>query len=55
MQLPASGGTYDPEGYINAMRRMKTLVTNPKYIIPGHDANIFSKFPSIKERVVKIE
>ncbi len=34
---------------------MKTLVTNQKYIIPGHDAKIFSKFPAIKEGVVKIE
>jgi len=54
--LPASaGGTYDPAGYVNAMRRMKTLVTNPKYIIPGHDATIFSKFPAIREGVVRIE
>lgn len=54
--LPAAaGGTFDPEGYVNAMRRMKTLVTNQKYIIPGHDAKIFSRFPVIKEGVVKIE
>jgi len=54
--LPASaGGTLDPAGYVSAMRRMKTLVTNPKYIIPGHDAAIFSKFRAVKEGVVKIE
>ena len=55
MLSAAAGGTYDPEGYVNAMRRMKTLVTNQKYIIPGHDAKIFSKFPAVKEGVVKIE
>jgi glyoxylase-like metal-dependent hydrolase (beta-lactamase superfamily II) len=54
--LPASaGGTFDPEGYVNAMKRMKTLVTDPRFIIPGHDGKIFSNFPAIKEGVVKIE
>jgi glyoxylase-like metal-dependent hydrolase (beta-lactamase superfamily II) len=54
--LPASvGGTFDPPAYVNAMRRMKTLVTDPKFIIPGHDSKVFSKFPVIKEGVVKIE
>ncbi|OQP65894.1 hydrolase glyoxylase [Niastella vici] len=54
--LPASaGGTFDPAGYVNAMRRMKTLVSDPKYIIPGHDAAIFTKFHAVKEGVVKIE
>jgi len=55
MQPAAGGGTFDTTGYVNAMRRMKTLVTNPRYIIPGHDAKIFSKFPVIKEGVVKIK
>lgn len=54
--LPASaGGTFDPAGYVKAMRRMKRLVTNSKYIIPGHDARIFSTFPTVAEGVVKIE
>jgi glyoxylase-like metal-dependent hydrolase (beta-lactamase superfamily II) len=55
MQPAAAGGTYDPAGYVNAMQRMKTLVTNPRYIIPGHDGKIFSNFPAVKEGVVKIE
>ena len=54
--LPAAaGGTYDPAGYVNAMKRMKTLVTNSRYIIPGHDGKIFSNFPAVKEGIVKIE
>lgn len=54
--LPASaGGTFNPAGYVAAMRRMKTLVSDPKYIIPGHDAAIFTKFHTVKEGVVKIE
>jgi glyoxylase-like metal-dependent hydrolase (beta-lactamase superfamily II) len=54
--LPASaGGTFDPVAQVNAMRRMKSLVNNPKYIIPGHDAQLFSKFRAITDGVVKIE
>jgi len=54
--LPASaGGTFDPPGYVAAMRRMKTLASDPKYIIPGHDDAIFSKFRAVKPGVVKIE
>jgi glyoxylase-like metal-dependent hydrolase (beta-lactamase superfamily II) len=54
--MPASaGGTFDPPGYVKAMRRMKRLVTNSKYIIPGHDARIFSNFPAVAEGVVKIQ
>jgi hypothetical protein len=37
------------------MRRMKTLASDPKYIIPGHDAKVFSLFPGITEGVVKID
>jgi hypothetical protein len=52
---PAStGGTLDPAGYIKAMQRMKTMVSDVKYIIPGHDAQVFSKFPIVADGVVEI-
>ncbi|MGD0342733.1 MAG: N-acyl homoserine lactonase family protein [Bacteroidales bacterium] len=44
----------DPVAYVNAMKRMKTLVTNPDYIIPGHDDLVFSKFPKVKDWIVRI-
>jgi glyoxylase-like metal-dependent hydrolase (beta-lactamase superfamily II) len=44
----------DPVAYVEAMKRMKTLVTNPEFIIPGHDDLVFSKFPKVKEWIVKI-
>jgi glyoxylase-like metal-dependent hydrolase (beta-lactamase superfamily II) len=44
----------DPKAYVEAMKRMKTLVTNPDLIIPGHDDLVFSKFPNVKEWIVKI-
>ena len=51
----AAGGTFDTTAYVKSMQRMKTLVSNIKYIIPGHDSKIFSTFPTITEGVVKIE
>lgn len=51
--LPASL-SMDPKAYVEAMKRMKTLVTNPDYIIPGHDDLVFSKFPKVSEGIVKI-
>src|SRR5580698_279234 len=34
LQPASTGGTLDPEGYVKAMMRMKTLTGNPRYIIP---------------------
>jgi glyoxylase-like metal-dependent hydrolase (beta-lactamase superfamily II) len=51
----APGGTFDTTAYVKSMGRMKTLVKNTRYIIPGHDAKVFSIFPTIAEGVVKIE
>lgn len=54
--LPASvGGTMDPAGYVKAMQRMKTLVPNTRYIIPGHDSKIFSIFPAVSPGIVQIK
>jgi glyoxylase-like metal-dependent hydrolase (beta-lactamase superfamily II) len=44
----------DPKAYLEAMKRMKTLVTNPELIIPGHDDLVFSKFHRVNDWVVKI-
>ena len=52
---PSEGGTLDTAGYVKAIRRMKTLATNPHYIIPGHDAKVFSLFPKKAEGIVEIE
>jgi len=51
---PAANGTLDRAGYIKAMQRMKTMVTNTKFIIPGHDAKVFSLFPAVATGVVEI-
>jgi glyoxylase-like metal-dependent hydrolase (beta-lactamase superfamily II) len=52
---PSPGGTFDTTAYLHSMQRMKTLVSNTKYIVPGHDSQVFSRFHAIAEGVVKIE
>jgi len=53
--LPIPHYTFDPVAYVNQMKRMKTLVSDTRLIIPGHDAAVFTKFPKVTEGVVKIE
>ena len=54
--VPASlGGTLDPEGYVKAMQRMKTLASDVKYIIPGHDHQMFLRFPAVMDGVLRIK
>jgi len=45
--------TFDPVGYVNTLKRMKTLV-KPELIIPGHDAKIFDRFTKVKNGIVRI-
>ncbi len=44
----------DPESYVTTLKRMKTLVSDPDFIIPGHDDLVFSKFPKVTDRIVEI-
>ena len=44
----------DPEAYVRALKRMKTMVSDHDLIIPGHDDLVFSKFPEVADRIVKI-
>lgn len=55
MLPPSAGGTFDPDAFVRSMQRMKTLVSDPRYIIPGHDGRVFSLFPTVAEGIVKIE
>jgi glyoxylase-like metal-dependent hydrolase (beta-lactamase superfamily II) len=55
MLPPSEGGTWDNAAFIRSMQRMKTLVDNPKYIIPGHDSQVFTRFPAVAAGVVEIQ
>jgi glyoxylase-like metal-dependent hydrolase (beta-lactamase superfamily II) len=45
----------DRAAYVKAMKRMRTMVTNPNLIIPGHDDMVFLKFPKVHDWIVRIE
>jgi glyoxylase-like metal-dependent hydrolase (beta-lactamase superfamily II) len=54
--LPAPAyGTFDAKGYVAAMQRMKTLASSVDFIIPGHDASLFTKFPKVSADVIRIK
>jgi glyoxylase-like metal-dependent hydrolase (beta-lactamase superfamily II) len=52
---PYPDGTFDTLAYVKSMQRMKTQVTNIKYILPGHDADVFKRFPLVKPDIVRIK
>jgi glyoxylase-like metal-dependent hydrolase (beta-lactamase superfamily II) len=52
---PYPDGTFDTVTYVKSMQRMKILASQIKYIIPGHDPAIFTRFPMIKPEVVQIK
>jgi glyoxylase-like metal-dependent hydrolase (beta-lactamase superfamily II) len=47
--------TFDTTAYVKAIERMKTLASDVKFIIPGHDNLMFAKFPTITEGIIKIK
>lgn len=46
--------TLDPASNLRAQDRMRTLASDPKLIIPGHDPAILTNFPQIASGVVRI-
>lgn len=46
--------TFDAAANLQAQRRMRDLVTNPHWIVPGHDPLVFERFPSVADGVVAI-
>jgi glyoxylase-like metal-dependent hydrolase (beta-lactamase superfamily II) len=52
---PYLEGTFDTTAYVKSMQRMKTQASDIRYIIPGHDAAMFSRFPLVKPDIIKIK
>jgi glyoxylase-like metal-dependent hydrolase (beta-lactamase superfamily II) len=46
--------TLDPASNLRAQDRMKTLASEPRLIVPGHDPAVFSRFPSAGNGVARI-
>ena len=47
--------TLDAKSNLAAQDRMRTLASDPKFIVPGHDPAIFERFPAVAPGVVKID
>ena len=52
---PYPDGTFDTAAYVKSMQRMKTQASDIKYILPGHDAAVFKRFPIVKPDIVQIK
>jgi glyoxylase-like metal-dependent hydrolase (beta-lactamase superfamily II) len=46
--------TFDTNAYATQLKRMKTLVTDTRLIIPGHDALVLTRFRQVADGVVRI-
>lgn len=46
--------SHDPQAYINNLKRMKAMVKDIKYIIPGHDPLVFMRFPKVSDNIIII-
>ena len=47
--------TFDEKSNLAAQDKMRTLVKDLRFIVPGHDPEVMSRFPRVSENVVKIE
>jgi glyoxylase-like metal-dependent hydrolase (beta-lactamase superfamily II) len=47
--------TFDAVSNLAAQDKMKTLVRDPRFIIPGHDPAVLTRFPKVVDAVVRIE
>jgi len=47
--------TLDAVSNLRAQDRMRSLASEPRLVIPGHDPAVFDRFPHVSDRVVRIE
>jgi glyoxylase-like metal-dependent hydrolase (beta-lactamase superfamily II) len=47
--------TLDTESNLRAQDRIRTLASDPRLIVPGHDPLVFERFPAVSEGVVRIK
>jgi glyoxylase-like metal-dependent hydrolase (beta-lactamase superfamily II) len=46
--------TLDAASNLHAQDRMKTIASNPRLIVPGHDPAVFARFPLVAQGVARI-
>jgi glyoxylase-like metal-dependent hydrolase (beta-lactamase superfamily II) len=47
--------TLDPASNLRAQDRMRSLASDRRLVVPGHDPAVFARFPHISDRIVRIE
>jgi glyoxylase-like metal-dependent hydrolase (beta-lactamase superfamily II) len=47
--------TFDAKSNLAAQDRMKTIASDPRLIVPGHDPAVMTRFPKVADGVVRIE
>ena len=47
--------TLDAASNLRTQDRMKSLASEPRLLVPGHDPAVFARFPRMADRIVRIE
>ncbi|HEY6212568.1 MAG TPA: N-acyl homoserine lactonase family protein [Vicinamibacterales bacterium] len=47
--------TLDAASNLRTQDRMKSIASDPRLLIPGHDPAVFDRFPKVSDRIVRIE
>jgi glyoxylase-like metal-dependent hydrolase (beta-lactamase superfamily II) len=47
--------TLDAASNLRTQDRMRTLASEPRLLVPGHDPAVFDRFPHMSDRIVRIE
>jgi glyoxylase-like metal-dependent hydrolase (beta-lactamase superfamily II) len=47
--------TLDAVSNLRTQDRMRSLASEPRLLIPGHDPAVFARFPHVSDRIVRIE
>lgn len=47
--------TLDPTSNLRTQDRMRLLAASPALVVPGHDPDVFRRFPRVSDRIVRID
>ena len=47
--------TLDAASNLKTQDRMKSIASEPRLLVPGHDPGVFARFPHVTDRIVRIE
>jgi len=47
--------TLDAASNLRTQDRMRSIASEPRFLVPGHDPAVFDRFPHVADRIVRIE